>query len=398
MSTVLNCSDLRKAYPSQDAYALGCEEEGVSLSVDAGELFALLGPSGCGKTTTLRIIGGFITPDTGQVTIDGVDVTRKAPYARPTNTVFQSYALFPHMSVGQNVAFGLKMERASRAERDRRVGEALELVGLGGQEKRRVSELSGGMQQRAALARAMVKRPAVLLLDEPLGALDLRLRKQMQDELARVKATTRTTFVHVTHDQEEACAIADRIAVMNAGRVVQVDTPFDLYRAPRTAFVAAFINAGTVIRGVSRRHANHVAVEHAHLRVQGPPPAQGSGPLAAVLPPDRISLHAPDGSGDGPTGWIDRVVFTGSVFDVHVQVGGELELRVSLTIADMAAMGERAQAGAEVRLRWAPEDVIFVEDDQDVKPGVATRLGSEAVTVPAQATALTAGGMAASSI
>ena len=364
MSSVLNCSDLRKAYPGQDAHALGCEEEGVSLSVAAGELFALLGPSGCGKTTTLRIIGGFVAPDTGSVTIAGQDVTRKPPYARPTNTVFQSYALFPHMSVGQNVAFGLKMERVARAERDRRVAEALELVGLGGQERRRVSELSGGMQQRAALARAMVKRPAVLLLDEPLGALDLRLRKQMQDELVRLKATTGVTFVHVTHDQEEACAIADRIAVMNEGRVVQVDSPYELYRAPRTTFVAGFINAGTVVRGTSRRHADHVVVEHPHLRVQGPAPADRSGPLAAVLPPDRIQLAAPQAPvGDGdPIGRIERVVFTGSVFDAHVRLSDELTVRVSLTIAEMAALGDQAREGAEVRLTWAPEDVIFVED------------------------------------
>ena len=228
---------------------MGSASVGVSFSVNRGELFALLGPSGCGKTTTLRIIGGFIEPTTGKVEIEGVDVTRHQPYERPTNTVFQSYALFPHMRVEGNVAYGLKMEGVPRAERARRVKEALELVGLSGMERRRISELSGGQQQRVALARALVKRPAVLLLDEPLGALDLKVRRQMQDELVRIKQSTGTTLIHVTHDQEEACAIADRIAVMKDGMIVQIDTPEALYRAPRNCYVAGFIDAGTIVRG-----------------------------------------------------------------------------------------------------------------------------------------------------
>jgi ABC-type Fe3+/spermidine/putrescine transport system ATPase subunit len=187
----LKRNDLRIRYPGQEAYALGSPSTGVSFSVNRGELFALLGPSGCGKTTTLRIIGGFIEPTTGTVEIEGVDVTRRQPYERPTNTVFQSYALFPHLRVEGNVAYGLKMDGVPRAERGRRVEEALALVGLAGMERRRISELSGGQQQRVALARALVKRPAVLLLDEPLGALDLKVRRQMQDELVRIKCRSR---------------------------------------------------------------------------------------------------------------------------------------------------------------------------------------------------------------
>ena len=249
----LRCTDLRIRYPGQDFYALGSASVGVSFSVNRGELFALLGPSGCGKTTTLRIVGGFLEPTTGRIEIEDVDVTRHQPYERPTNTVFQSYALFPHMRVEGNVAYGLKMERVPRAERARRVKEALELVGLAGMERRRIAELSGGQQQRVAVARALVKRPAVLLLDEPLGALDLKVRRQMQDELVRIKQSTGTTLIHVTHDQEEACAIADRIAVMKTGMIVQVDTPEALYRAPRDCYVASFIDAGTIVRGRSVR-------------------------------------------------------------------------------------------------------------------------------------------------
>ena len=227
----LRCIDLRVRYPGQQIYAVGTEAVGVSFSVNQGELFALLGPSGCGKTTTLRVIGGFTEPTTGRIEIDGADVTRRQPFERPTNTVFQSYALFPHMRVDANVAYGLKMESVPQAERRTRVGEALKLVGLSGMERRRISELSGGQQQRVALARALVKKPALLLLDEPLGALDLKVRRQMQDELVRIKLSTGTTLIHVTHDQEEACAIADRIAVMKDGLIAQVDTPEALYRA-----------------------------------------------------------------------------------------------------------------------------------------------------------------------
>jgi ABC-type Fe3+/spermidine/putrescine transport system ATPase subunit len=369
MDEMLKCVDLRKVYPGQTRYALGSESTGVSFSVNEGELFALLGPSGCGKTTTLRIIGGFVTAESGQVEIAGTDVTQIGPYARRTNTVFQSYALFPHMRLGGNVAFGLKMERVPKAERAQRVDQALKLVGLGGMERRKVSELSGGEQQRAALARALVKRPAVLLLDEPLGALDLKLRKQMQDELVQLKRSTGTTFVHVTHDQEEACAIADRIAVMDSGHIVQVDTPLALYRAPRTSYVADFIDAGTVVRGDVTRHSGRIEISNPDVPVRGPAPAwlNGSGPVAAVLPHDRVVVRPCEAStSSGPeriVGRVDRVVFTGSVFDVYAVVGNGFEVRAATSIGDQgAAVLERLTPGAAVELAWRAEDVVFVED------------------------------------
>jgi ABC-type Fe3+/spermidine/putrescine transport system ATPase subunit len=364
----LRCSDLRMRYPDQPLYALGSDAAGVSLEIARGELFALLGPSGCGKTTMLRIVGGFLRPTTGRVEIDGTDVTHRQPYERPTNTVFQSYALFPHMRVGANVAYGLKMERVPRAERQRRMRAALALVGLDGMERRRISELSGGQQQRTALARALVKRPALLLLDEPFGALDLQVRRQMQDELVRIKQSTHTTLVHVTHDQEEACAIADRIAVMSDGAVVQVDTPEALYQAPRTSYVARFIDAGTVIRGAATRRGDVVDLAHRDVLVRGTPSPSlaPTAALAALLPRTRVRVGAARDDADGANhvrGTVERLVFTGSVFTVHVRAGEGLELRASLPIEEVAALGEeRLRPGSGVDLHWRPEDVVFVED------------------------------------
>jgi ABC-type Fe3+/spermidine/putrescine transport system ATPase subunit len=369
MTTTLRCSDLRKSYPGQPDYALGSEDAGVSFEVERGELFALLGPSGCGKTTTLRIVGGFVDPTGGRVEIEGVDVTTKAPYDRPTNTVFQSYALFPHMRVGANVAYGLKMDGVGKADREARAAEALEMVGLEGMERRRISELSGGQQQRAALARALVKRPAVLLLDEPLGALDLKLRRQMQDELVTLKRSTGTTFIHVTHDQEEACAIADRIAVMDKGRIVQVDAPEALYRTPRTAYVASFIDAGSIVRGRAARNGDTISLTRHELTVSGPATGRvpSEAPIAAVLPQDRIRISLGEPSAPAPNrvaGKADRVVFTGSVFKIHVRVSDTLEIRAAMPIEEMARIGSDAiTPGRDVELSWEARDVVFVEDD-----------------------------------
>jgi len=369
-SPALVCTDLRLRYPGQESYALGSAPVGVSLSVNRGELFALLGPSGCGKTTTLRIIGGFIEPTTGKVEIEGVDVTRRQPYERPTNTVFQSYALFPHMRVEGNVAYGLKMDGVPRAERARRVTEALALVGLAGMDRRRISELSGGQQQRVALARALVKRPAVLLLDEPLGALDLKVRRQMQEELVRIKQSTGTTLIHVTHDQEEACAIADRIAVMKDGMIAQVDTPEALYTAPRNAYVASFIDAGTIIRGRSIRRGGSVELSHPDMELRGNLPAylNGAQSIAAVLPRNRIKVGLAKAAAGRPglvRGTVERLVFTGSVFNMHVRVSERLEVRAALTIDEVAALGEEnLRPDSTVELHWRPEDVVFVEDSE----------------------------------
>ncbi|MCA9877685.1 MAG: ABC transporter ATP-binding protein, partial [Thermomicrobiales bacterium] len=214
---------------------------GVSLDVRDGEFLTLLGPSGCGKTTTLRMIGGFEHPTSGAIYISGQEMGDRPPYRRPVNTVFQNYALFPHMTVGQNVAYGLEMAGVPRAERQQRVTQALEMVRLPHVENRKPSELSGGQQQRVALARALVNRPSVLLLDEPLGALDLKLRKAMQLELKQLNREVGATFVYVTHDQEEALTMSDRIAVMNEGQILQLGSPEEIYERPRTRFVADFI-------------------------------------------------------------------------------------------------------------------------------------------------------------
>ncbi len=223
--------------------------DAVNLSISAGEFFSLLGPSGCGKTTLLRMIGGFTRPDQGTIHIDGEDMTERPPENRPVNMVFQSYAIFPHLNVADNIAYGLRREGLTRIERDRRVNDALNLISLPGYQRRRAHELSGGERQRVALARALVKRPKLLLLDEPLGALDKRLRESMQIELRQIQRETGVTFLFVTHDQDEAMAMSDRIAVMEKGRVLQVADPRTLYDAPTSRAVASFIGSMNFLDG-----------------------------------------------------------------------------------------------------------------------------------------------------
>src|SRR4051812_34762290 len=235
---------------------------GLDLEIARGTFYALLGPSGCGKTTTLRMIGGFEDPTEGRVYLGGADVTDLPPYKRDVNTVFQSYALFPHLDVQKNVAFGLERKKLGRSEVRERVGQALELTQLAGLEKRRPAQMSGGQQQRVALARALVNRPRALLLDEPLGALDLRLRKQLQLELKRIQQEVGITFIHVTHDQEEAMALADTIAVMSDGKIEQAGTAADLYERPRTEFVANFLGVSNLVDARLRAAQNgHSMVE-----------------------------------------------------------------------------------------------------------------------------------------
>jgi putative spermidine/putrescine transport system ATP-binding protein len=251
--------------------------DGVSLEIRDGEFFSMLGPSGSGKTTCLRMIAGFDHPTAGQIELYGQDVTDRPPYERDVNTVFQDYALFPHMTVGENVGYGLMIKKVPRAERDRRVGEMLELVRLPGFARRKPSQLSGGQRQRVALARALINHPRVLLLDEPLGALDLKLRQEMQVERTAIQQQVGITFVFVTHDQEEALTMSDRIAVFNHGRIEQVDTPAGIYESPATTFVAGFVGISNLIGGeaartiTGRAQTFTIRPEKIHLREPGAP-------------------------------------------------------------------------------------------------------------------------------
>src|SRR3954465_3962906 len=268
----------------------------LTLAIERGAFYALLGPSGCGKTTTLRMIGGFEDPTAGTVYLGGRDVTDLPPYRRDVNTVFQSYALFPHLTVERNVAFGLERRKLAKDEVRRRVGEALELTQLPRLDKRKPAQLSGGQQQRVALARALVNRPRALLLDEPLGALDLRLRKQLQIELKRIQQEVGITFVHVTHDQEEAMTMADEIAVMNEGRIEQAGSATDLYETPATEFVASFLGDCNLIDGELRTRggaeADLLPHDGAHLRIPASriDSSLNGGPVRVGVRPEKVTL------------------------------------------------------------------------------------------------------------
>jgi spermidine/putrescine transport system ATP-binding protein len=279
----------------------------VSLDIPEGEFFSLLGPSGCGKTTTLRMIGGFEEPTRGTIYLKGRDVTDLPPYKRDVNTVFQSYALFPHLNVYENIAFGLRRRKVPKDEIDARVKEVMKLVDLVGFEKRRPSQMSGGQQQRVALARALVNRPKVLLLDEPLGALDLKLRKQMQLELKRIQSEVGITFIYVTHDQEEAMTMSDRLAVMRQGRIEQIGPPEEVYENPQTEFVASFLGASNMLEGELKESANGVATvlttggHVVHLPAERAPFRVGTRVKVGVRP-EKIHIAVDDGT-EPPAGY-----------------------------------------------------------------------------------------------
>lgn len=287
----------------------------IDLTIEAGEFFSLLGPSGCGKTTTLRLIGGFEQIEEGGVTIDGVDMRDVAPEKRPVNTVFQSYALFPHQNVEQNVAFGLRFQHCTKAERKRRVGEALELVRLNGYESRRPHQMSGGQQQRVALARSLVLRPKVLLLDEPLGALDAKLRRVLQVELRALHQEVGITFVYVTHDQEEALTMSDRLAVMRAGEIDQIGTPREVYDEPATTYVADFLGIANLVPAHVVRDGE---LELAGVRVQADTAAL-DGACQVLVRPERVRL-VPVGEGVLRAD-VEHLVFAGPITHVHLRVG-----------------------------------------------------------------------------
>jgi spermidine/putrescine transport system ATP-binding protein len=296
---------------------------GIDLHVPGGEFFSLLGPSGCGKTTTLRMIAGFEQPTSGQILLDGADVAYTPPHHRNVNTVFQNYALFPHLNVFDNIAFGLRRAKRPKSEIKERVGQSLELVQLAGYERRKSSQLSGGQQQRVALARALVLNPAVLLLDEPLGALDAKLRKALQIELKSLQQEVGITFLYVTHDQEEALTMSDRLAVMNGGHIEQVGAPQDVYEDPETLFVADFLGVSNLMeaRVVSAgTHACRVAVDGYELETRGTN-QDVIGAAKIVIRPERIELEA-HGAASGPNrvpGMVERVVYVGSAVQVIVR-------------------------------------------------------------------------------
>ncbi|WP_374970864.1 ABC transporter ATP-binding protein [Terrabacter sp. BE26] len=327
--------------------------DGVDLEVRAGEFFSMLGPSGSGKTTVLRMIAGFEEPTAGRIELAGEDVTRRQPYDRDVNTVFQDYALFPHMSVAENVEYGLLVKKVSRAERRSRVAEALEQVRLADHGSRRPSQLSGGQRQRVALARALVNRPTVLLLDEPLGALDLKLREQMQVELKGIQRDVGITFLFVTHDQEEALTLSDRIAVFNAGRIEQVGTAHEVYEKPASAFVAGFVGTSNLLTGAAARAVN-----------------RRDGSFA--IRPEKLAV-APAGTsaGDGlesAEGTLEEVVYGGSVtrYVVALDAGGRLTAleQNAGTRAGSAAL----RRGDRVALHWRQEHVIDVPGSPTPEP------------------------------
>jgi len=309
---------------------------GIDLSIPAGQFYSLLGASGCGKTTTLRMIAGFEKPDSGRIELDGRDVAGDPPHRRPVNTVFQTYALFPFMTVWDNVAFGLRYQKCSREDTKRRVGEALELVRMSDFAKRRPAQLSGGQQQRVALARALVLRPRVLLLDEPLGALDAKLRKQLQLELRAVQREIGITFVYVTHDQEEALTMSDQIAVLAQGRVEQVGPPQEIYSAPATTFVAGFLGAANIFDAVLVEARGASAVCEALGTRLGAAVGDSAdlGVAAIVIRPERITLHSPNeliNEGHNVIGGVvSEVVYLGNCTQVHVDVGAPQDLVVAV--------------------------------------------------------------------
>jgi putative spermidine/putrescine transport system ATP-binding protein len=321
--------------------------DGVDLDVREGEFFSMLGPSGSGKTTCLRMIAGFEQLTSGRILLEGEDVSRLAPYERDVNTVFQDYALFPHMTVAENVEYGLKVKRIARDERRERTNEALAMVQLSAFGGRKPAQLSGGQRQRVALARALVNRPKVLLLDEPLGALDLKLRQAMQIELKEIQESVGLTFIYVTHDQEEALTMSDRLAVFNHGRVEQVGTPAEVYERPATGFVAGFVGVSNVLEGPAARAIS--GDEHAF-----------------TIRPEKISLREPDAMPGvdecSASGHVREVVYLGAItrYIVQLDAGGELVvMQQNLTTSSMEALQVRGKA---VRLVWERKNNRPVEE------------------------------------
>ena len=350
---LLEIRDVSKRYGATPAV------ERVSLAVEAGEFFALLGPSGCGKTTLLRLIAGFETPDGGRISIDGFDVTAQPPYARAVNMMFQSYALFPHLDVAANIEFGLRQERMARGRRAARVAEMLALVQMADYARRRPHQLSGGQKQRVALARALAKMPKLLLLDEPLAALDRKLREETRLELAAIQQRLGTTFLVVTHDQEEALGMASRIAVMEHGRLAQIGTPADIYERPASRFVAGFVGAVNLLEGEVVAGFNTLAIQ---LAGDAPPmPLADTAGLpegsAAVLVvrPEKVRLTPTPPRGFALAATIASISYQGGRSEVHLTTASGQMLRAQLPSAGLTlARGMAVWAG------WEPVDAAIV--------------------------------------
>jgi spermidine/putrescine transport system ATP-binding protein len=345
--------------------------DAIDLHVPGGEFFSLLGPSGCGKTTTLRMVAGFDEPTSGQILLDGVDVAGRPPYKRNINTVFQSYALFPHLRVFDNVAFGLRRSGVDKGELRRRVAAALEQVELTGLERRKPAQLSGGQQQRVALARALVMRPAVVLLDEPLGALDAQIRRALQVELKALQEEVGLTFIYVTHDQEEALTMSDRLAVMHDGRIEQLGAPKQVYEQPDSTFVASFLGISNLLSGTARRRDGDRCV----VQVGAFELAAGAGNVAAqgdtklIIRPERVRVESHDAGGENRIpGLVERVVYRGSADQVFVRLLGGEQLQALV----QSAGGQAHEPGEAVRLHL-PADALRVLADTGVSPVESVR-------------------------
>jgi spermidine/putrescine transport system ATP-binding protein len=339
----------------------------LSLDIQEGEFFSMLGPSGCGKTTTLRMIGGFEEPTYGTVYLGGRDVTTLPPYKRDVNTVFQSYALFPHLNVYENIAFGLRRKKVDKGDIDKRVRDAMTLVDLIGFESRKPPQMSGGQQQRVALARALVNHPKVLLLDEPLGALDMKLRKQMQLELKRIQSEVGITFVYVTHDQEEAMTMSDRLAVMRHGKIDQIGPPEAVYETPATEFVAGFLGASNMLDGEVKESNNGRTT--IALSTGGTVTTDTSGVPAGIstvrvgVRPEKITIVPDDGNAPADrntvTGLLRMSTYIGVNYQYKVEGPGGNELTVY--VQNLGGEGSQPVPGQRVRLEWLPEHTVVVE-------------------------------------
>ena len=343
--------------------------DNIDLSVSGGEFFSLLGPSGCGKTTTLRLIAGFEEPTAGRILLDGADLSRVPPHKRNVNTVFQSYALFPFLSVFDNVAFGLKHASVTKAELKQRVTDALSLVSMSDFAARRPSQLSGGQQQRVALARALVLNPAVLLLDEPLGALDAKLRRSLKVELKALQERVGITFIYVTHDQEEALTMSDRIAVMNAGRIAQIGTPPEVYESPADAYVADFLGAANLLQVVAERvpgGASSLKLGDIALATSNEVPAEPGASAQAVIRPERVRVeeHGSAGANRVPA-LVERVVYLGAATQAHLRLATGESLQAVVPNEDAAGWSQ----GTPVHV-YLPADALRVLAG-DAKPAPA---------------------------